>query len=235
MSPIPISGLLVVTPVQLHADALARTLETVLGAQHVVGATCHADAIALALQRRPAVILVDFGMDNLVDCLEAIRRVAPSTPMMVFGVGQGDGSGERLIRAAQAGATSFADTRDGIEQLSTALHLAASGGSYCSPRVAGSLLQAINAVRLGGTRTHGVDASHPAELLSHRERTVAELIMSGLTNRQIAQRLVVAEATVKSHVHAILHKLGITRREEVRIWMSHAPGEVVDDALDRVD
>lgn len=235
MSPIPISGLLVVTPVQLHADALARTLETVLGLEHVAAAICHADAIAMALGKQPTVILVDFGMDDLVGCIEAIRRVAPSTPMMVFAVGQSGGSGERLIRAAQAGATSFVDSRDSIDELAEALRETATGGSYCSARVAGSLLQAINSVRLSRPSSRALDWPGPGALLSHRERVVAELIASGLTNRQIAQRLVVAEATVKSHVHTILHKLGVSGRAEVSLWLSAGPIELAADALPPVD
>lgn len=218
-----IARLLVVSSVQVHADALARTLEDAFGLPRVDGATGQADAIGKAIAHPPTVALLDFRLEDLVPCIQAIRRVAPPTPLVVFGVGRDDGTGERLIRAAQAGANTFIDADQRLDDLFAAVRMTAEGATYCSPRVASSLLQSINLVRLGAPAAHALSSSGRGELLSHRERVVAELVIFGLTNREIANRLVLAEATVKSHVHAILQKLGVTSRDEVRVWLSSSP------------
>lgn len=234
MASVAITRLLVVSPVRVHADALARTLEAAFELQHVDGATGQADALGKAIAHSPTVVLLDFRLDDLVSCIQAIRRVAPPTPFIAFGVGHDDGTGERLIRAAQAGVSSFVDADHGLSDLFAALRMAADGVSYCSPRVAGHLLQSINLVRLGAPQLRGLSSAADDALLSHRERVVAELVTFGLTNREIANRLVVAEATVKSHVHAILHKLGVSSRDEVRLWLNRTPDSMSAAAKPRM-
>ncbi len=217
MVALAVAGLLVVTPRRVHADAMARTLEAGFGVRRAVAATGHPDAISRVIAQRPHAVLVDFEIEDLVACLRAVRRAAPSVPIVVYGVGCVEGAGERLIHAAQAGVSSFVDDEQQLEGLVPVLELALQGQPYCSPRVAGVLLHALQLIR-DLPLPQDVDAGRAGAVLSQRERIVAELVVSGLTNRQIANRLVVSEATVKSHVHAILHKLGIHRREEVRMW-----------------
>ena len=69
----------------------------------------------------------------------------------------------------------------------------------------------------------GLDATRPAPL-SLREAEVAGLVAEGLTNRQIAERLVISERTAQNHVQHILTKLGFTSRSQIAAWMSRPDG-----------
>lgn len=221
MVALAVAGLLVVTPRRVHAEAMARTFEATLGVRSAGAATGHADAVARIIAQRPHVVLIDFETADLVLCLRAVRRTAPSMPVVVYGVGRVAGVGERLIHAARAGVSSFVDDEQPLEEIVPVLELALQGQPYCSPHVASVLLHAVQLFR-ELPLPRDTDARSASAVLSQRERIVAELVVSGLTNRQIANHLVVAEATVKSHVHAILQKLGIRRREEVRLWFGPA-------------
>jgi DNA-binding NarL/FixJ family response regulator len=67
---------------------------------------------------------------------------------------------------------------------------------------------------------HGEDGAHQLELLTEQERKILELIAEGLTNRQIAERLYLAEKTVKNYVSSVLAKLGLERRTQAAVLAS---------------
>ena len=115
---------------------------------------------------------------------------------------------EHLVRAMQAGATSYLLKTAAGDDVIAAVRAAAAGTASLSPELLTRLTQAIRRP----------PAPDPLEPLSPREREVLELIARGHSNRQIARDLVIGEQTVKTHVRSILAKLGLQDRVQAAIF-----------------
>lgn len=206
--------LVLVAPVRAHRDALTAAFAADAEFRISGHARSFVEAATAIAPQHPTVTLVDFTIANVVAVLQAVRRAAPTTLMIGYGIEPGRDHADVVVRAAEAGLAGFVDVDQPVEDIITAVRLALSGQSSCSPRIAALLLQAM--------QQHPEPPRYPSLLLAGpaltpRERVVAELVCRGLTNRQIASRLVVAESTVKTHVHSILAKLGITQRGEIAL------------------
>jgi two-component system response regulator DesR len=147
------------------------------------------EALELATRYRPHVALVDLfiGEESGADVCEQLREAVPSTRVLLF-----SGAGEISAAAARAaGASGFAYKDWPAARISTA----------------------VREVALGRTVFRRED--HPATLgLSERERAVLELMGSGATNPEIAERLHLSKHTIKEHTSAVYRKLGVRNRTE---------------------
>jgi len=126
---------------------------------------------------------------------------------------------EEVLDAVRAGAAGFVVTerRTGpAEELAHALHAAANGGIWISPGATCHLVQEI--VESAAGRSFTSLASEAS--VTRRERQVLELIASGMTYRDIGERLFISGSTVKTHAHSALRKLGLRNRVEVVRWIS---------------
>ncbi|GII86827.1 DNA-binding response regulator [Sphaerisporangium siamense] len=188
-------------------------LRTFLGLQddlEVVGeAADGAEAVELAASLAPDVLLLDLKMPVL-DGLGALGRLA-----------------ERGVGARVIVLTSVSDKGD----VAPAMRSGAAGFLYKDVDPA-ALVQAIRAVHggqvllapeaadamLAGRGAEAGRAPGPIAVLTEREREVLALIASGLSNREIARRLVVAEKTVKTHVSNVLMKLGVQDRTQAALY-----------------
>ncbi|MER6784309.1 response regulator transcription factor [Streptomyces sp. NPDC000658] len=123
---------------------------------------------------------------------------------------------EVVIAVAQAGVAGFIDAGCSLQDVVAAITGVVRGEAPCPPRIAAWLLRHVQST---GTPT-GPRGELPA-CLTAREREVLFLIAEGLSNQQISERLVIGRATVKSHVQAVLRKLGAPHREAaVRVLRS---------------
>jgi DNA-binding NarL/FixJ family response regulator len=180
---------------------LRATLSTQDDMTIVAEAGNGADAVNRSAALRPDVVIMDLQMPEM-DGVDAIRRIHESSPdakVIVFTAFDTD---DRIIGAVEAGARGYLLKGAPREDLFRAVRVAHEGGSLLHPAIASKLLQHVTAPR----------ASHDGHALSPREREVLELLVSGLTNKEIAARLVVSERTVKFHVGSILAKLDVPNR-----------------------
>jgi DNA-binding NarL/FixJ family response regulator len=164
--------------------------------EHGNGAT----AVAMLPRERPQVVLMDIRMPEM-DGLEATRRLvqaSPATRVVILTTYDLD---EYIFDAFRAGASGFLLKDAPPEQLVDAIRLAARGDSLLSPSVTRRLVEEFARIPTG---THAVPA---LDELTARELDVLKLIARGLSNSEIADELVVSEATVKTHVARILDKL----------------------------
>jgi DNA-binding NarL/FixJ family response regulator len=181
----------------------------VLGAQEdvdVVGEAANGlDAVQLAERLRPDVVLMDVRMPVL-DGVEATKRIAESGTAKVLVMTTFD-LDEYALSALRNGASGFLlkDTPPG--DLVSALRAVASGDAVVSPSVTKRLLSRFLGEGGGELRDAAV-----LEALTEREREVLVLIAKGLSNTEIARKLFLSEATVKTHVGRILAKLELRDR-----------------------
>jgi DNA-binding NarL/FixJ family response regulator len=172
-----------------------------------------AQALRLVSQLRttgqgPDIVVMDIRMPVL-DGVEATRRLcAEASPPRVIVVTTFD-TDEEAFAALQAGASGFLLKNAPPEELLAAIRVVASGDAVVAPRVTRRLLD-----RFAGQLAPAPAGDPRLDQLTEREREVLLLVAQGLSNAEIAERLVLAEATVKTHVGRILTKLG--RRDRVQ-------------------
>jgi DNA-binding NarL/FixJ family response regulator len=193
-------------------EALVRAgLRMILEAEddlEVVGeASDGADALALCRQLRPDVALVDIRMPR-VDGIQAARRITAdpdlSTAVVMLTTFDAD---EHVVEALRAGATGFLLKSMPRDQLVTAVRSAVAGDALLAPALLRRLLDDF--VGRAGTAPAAVPG---LEQLTPREDEVLRLMAKGLSNAEIADRLVLGEGTVKTHVARVLAKLGVRDR-----------------------
>ncbi len=166
------------------------------------------EAIAHAADLRPDVILMDVRMPVL-DGLQATREITrmPDAPkVLVLTTFDLD---DYVYEALRSGASGFLLKDASARELADAVRLVAAGDALLAPGVTRRLIAEF--ARMGAPRTPG-----RAQLdgLTERESEVLALVARGLSNAEIAERLVVAEQTVKTHVSRILMKLGLRDRTQ---------------------
>ena len=178
----------------------------------VVGeAESGAEGVQFAGQFVPDVVLMDLimpGMDG-VQATREIKRASPRTQIIVLTSYHDD---EHIFPALRAGALSYLLKDIGAEALADAIRQAARGEAALDPRVAARVIKEVQ-----GARTTA-DEFHLITELSDRELEVLGLIAKGMSNAEIAARLVLSEKTVKGHVSNILSKLQLTDRTQVAVY-----------------
>jgi two-component system, NarL family, response regulator LiaR len=168
----------------------------------VAQASTGEDAVAVCEATRPDVVLMDLvlpGMDGVQATAEILSRV-PTTRVLALTTFSDP---DLIQRAVKAGATGYVLKNVSANELAKAIRQTHAGVPALAPEVAEVLMQALTA------------PAPPGALLTEREREVLALIAEGLTNAEIADRLVLALSTVKTHVSSILTKLGASGRAEV--------------------
>ena len=180
------------------------------GQVDVVGeAATGAEAIEQARRLDPDVVLMDVRMPDM-DGIEATRRM-PQQKVLILTT---FGLDEYIIEALRAGASGFLLKDAPVDDLLGAVRAVAAGDAQLSPAVTKRLLDQV-ARRLPAA----VDRDDALlEELTTREREVLRLLAVGMSNAEIAEALVVSEATVKTHVSSVLGKLGLRDRVQAVIY-----------------
>ena len=163
-------------------------------------------ALRLALAHQPDLVILDVrmsGMDGITACRE-IRSSLPETAVLML---TSFGSEEAVLAALMAGAAGFLLKNTGRTALLQAVRAVAAGQSLLDPAVTRTVTRRL--VELSRR-----DVPPELAALSERERDVLALVARGLTNRAVAERLTISEATTRNHVSHILDKLGLSRRGE---------------------
>lgn len=167
------------------------------------------EAVLLAADLAPDVVLMDLLMPEM-DGVEATRLLKQRSPRSQVIVLTSYHEDEHIFPAIRAGALSYLLKGVGLEELTEVVRKAARGEATLHPHVAARLVQELKGASQETARLYTT--------LSEREREVLRLIAEGLSNAQIAGRLVISERTVKSHVNNILGKLHLADRTQAAIF-----------------
>ncbi len=164
-------------------------------------------AIALARHHSPDLVLLDLAMPggSGIDAIKRIRAGGDGPAVLVLTSFAGE---DQVVPAVRAGASGYLLKDVAVADLEAAIRTLHAGGSLLDSQVVGAVM---GEVARGPSRS-GVD------LLTPREREVLSLLGAGLSNRQVAERLFVAEKTVKTHVSAVLSKLGLADRTQAAVF-----------------
>jgi len=209
----------------LVRDGFRVQLGLVADMEFVGEASNGLQAIALARQQRPDVLLMDVRMPEL-DGIEATRRITadPSTAGVRVLVLTTFDLDEHVYDALAAGASGFLLKDVTPEDLVHAIRVVAAGESLLAPSVTSLLVREFaRRPRAGRPRGDALDE------LTEREREVLVLVAQGLSNAEIAGRLVVSPLTAKTHVSRILTKLGLRDRAQL-VVVAYESGLVVPGA-----
>jgi len=154
------------------------------------------EAIAQYRKHQPDITLIDLRLPRMsgVDAIQRIRMESPNARFIVLTTYDGD---EDIYRALKAGAKAYLLKGMTTDELIAAIRVVHAGKSHIPQAIAEKLAE-----RMG------------VEELTPREMDVLEQIVSGKSNKEIADELGVSEATVKTHINSLLGKLGVTDRTQ---------------------
>ena len=207
-------------------ELVRRGLRDLLGSDltiQVVGEASSADeCVDLAAKLEPDVILMDVRMPggSGVEACRDVRAAREETRVLMLTSYADD---EALFTSIMAGASGYFLKNVKGNDLIAGIHQVAQGRSLLDPTVTARVL-----ARLRGDLTP--TAGEVGEDLTPQERRILDLVAEGLTNRQIGEKVHLAEKTVKNYVSNILMKLGLSRRAEAAAYMAKRRSSRQDDA-----
>jgi DNA-binding NarL/FixJ family response regulator len=186
-------------------SGLERLLGTTADIEVAGGAADGQEAIALAREVRPDVVLMDLSMPN-VDGIEATRRILAENDAVQVVVLTSISDREKIEAALDAGAVGYLLKDAEPDEVLRGIRSVARGESPINPRAARELL--------GARRTTGSAAAE----LTPREIEVLGLVRQGMANKQIARRLGISERTVKAHLTSAFQRIGVVDRTQAALW-----------------
>jgi len=197
-----------------------RLLRTILRPDDidVVAEAADGDEVVTAVQaHHPDVVLMDLRMPR-IDGVAATRAVrALPDPPGVIAMTSFDTEAV-ILDAVHADASGFLAKDASPDEIVSAVRAVARGEGALSPRAARVVMAQVHADPSSGVR----DAAAKVATLTERELDVARLVAQGLSNAEIAQRLFLGEATVKTHLSAATAKLGVSNRVQLAVVVSQA-------------
>ncbi len=181
------------------------------------------EAVTMAAQLRPDVILMDLVMPEM-DGIEATRQISARLPEIRILVLTSFAADDKVFPAIKAGALGYLLKDSGPEELVQAIRQVHRGESSLHPAIARKVLREL---------THPSDRPMAPDALTERELDVLRLLARGLGTQEIAERLVITEATARTHVSNILSKLHVSSRTQAALYALREGLATLDDPQER--
>lgn len=197
--------MLLVGDVRLFLELLEQALPEQAGVE-VVGIASYDVAALAAGMSDPDVVVVDTASLTSTGGMQVLATALPGARIVGVGVPDDD---DLIVGLLEAGASGYVTAEQQFTDLVSAVEAAANGELPCPPRLSAALARRMATLAAEKKRENGNGTLTP------RQHEIASLIADGLSNKQIARRLLIEQATVKNHVHTILVKLGVSRRDQV--------------------
>jgi two-component system NarL family response regulator len=201
---IPLIGNLISAVLQEEPDMVAAGKATTLEQTLAQAAGCD---VLLVSTRLPD--------DSAIRITRAVAQSGLPAKVLMLGLAQSE---QEILRYIEAGAAGYVLQDESVDDLLAKIRATDSGQAHVSPEIAAALMGRV--AELAQQTSQTADAAPELAELTQREREILELIGEGLTNHEIAQRLVIEVGTVKNHVHSILQKLNVSSRRDAASYLS---------------
>ena len=206
---------LLVNEIRLMSNVIGSVLGDEPDLEVVGGVTSLDEALLLVPESDVALVSTHLPEDGALKLTSVIAEVHPSVKVLVLGLTE---TKEQVLQYVEAGADGYVLKDDSVDDLLSRIRAAQSGEALVSPNIAAALMSRVGELaQLFADVESGL--SEAADL-TPREREILELIGQGLTNREIADHLVIEVGTVKNHVHSILQKLDVGNRQDAAAYLA---------------
>lgn len=215
MNPIKV---LLINDVRLIGNLFASVLEDEPDMDVLGCLSTFEDSVEYMKTQKADVVLVSVGLPDqgALKLTRIVMESAPDTKVLV--VGLAEENQHDMLRYIEAGAAGYILKDSSLQELTDMIRLARQGEARVSTRMAGVMMERLfRLARMFSAVEHKVDGD---VRLTSRELEVLQFIGEGLTNQEIAARLVVEVGTVKNHVHRILEKLHVSSRQEAASYLA---------------
>ena len=206
---------LLVNGIRIMGNVIAAVLENEPDIEVAGCVTSLEEALARAPTSDVLVVSTRLPDKGALRVTQAIAASGAPAKVLILGLAE---SKEEILQYVEAGAAGYVLQDDSVDDLLTKVRTTHSGEAVISPEIAAALMSRVAELAQSPPRPEAGQAD-PAEL-TPREREILELIGEGLSNQEIAERLVVEVGTVKNHVHNILQKLNVSNRREAAAYLT---------------
>ena len=211
-------NVLLVEDHELYRMGLSMLLSRAEDINLVAEASDGVDGVKKARELSPQVILMDIGLPNMdgIEATQRIKEFLPNTKILIF---TSRDSEHDIFESFKAGADGYIMKGASPEQTITAIKAVNEGVGWIDPAIAKIVFANIGHSRTIISNSSEIDNKKEKNSygLTERELDVLALMVDGLTNPQIADKLIITRATAKAHVHSILQKLCATSRTQATV------------------
>ena len=201
---------------ELYRMGLSMLLDKAEGITLVAESADGLDGIKKAREFSPDVILMDIGLPN-IDGIEATQRIKDFNPDVKILIFTSRDSENDVFEAFKAGADGYIMKGATPEQTISAIKSVYEGVGWIDPSIAKMVFSNLQKPSANVVTEPEPKKSNNSYGLTERELDVLELMVEGLSNPQIADKLVITKATAKAHVHSILQKLYVRTRAKATV------------------
>lgn len=212
----------IVSDIRIYCDGLALMLKNAETFERVEECLNHHEAIAVVNFLKPDIVLVDMAMLQGYQVVKYLRDNFPDTRIIALALAEDD---HCIVSCVEAGIAGYILRDSSLDDLLNAIREVLKGRLYCPERIASNIIDLlqrfINTPSKVETHSQQSSSHQPSPNLTRREVQIADLMASGLSNKQIAQNLCIEVSTVKNHVHSILVKMGVENRTHAAFMMKN--------------
>jgi len=210
-------SVLVVDDHPLLRRALCSVIEDEADLEVAAEAGNGEEAVSLVQSHHPDMIVMDLLMPVMdgVQAIRKIRSIQPGARILALSSTTEDA---RILEAIQAGAQGFLSKETQPPEILNAIRLVAQGEFFLTRELTQKLLLGAGPANQPVLRSAKGLPDERVDFLTAREKEILRLMADGLSNRGIAQKLVLSEATIRSHVYHILNKLGLENRNQAIVY-----------------
>ena len=210
-------NVLLVEDHELYRMGLSMLLDKAEGINLIAEASDGLEGVRKARENSPQVILMDIGLPNMdgIEATQRIKEILPETKILIF---TSRDSEHDIFESFKAGADGYIMKGASPEQTITAIKSVYEGVGWIDPAIAKVVFSSIGRPVSTIADTAAISKKEKNSYgLTERELDVLSLMVDGLTNPQIADKLIITRATAKAHVHSILQKLCASSRTQATV------------------